>query len=86
MELAVLEKKWNIRLLAHLHGKEPQRFKELLKICDRDATLSARLKELERHGLIEAIPVKAHSQKFFAYQLKPEGNRVANLLAQIAKK
>lgn len=85
MELVVFEKKWNIQILVYLHGKDPKRFKELLKICPRDATLTSRLKELEKKDLIETVPIKGDGEKYFAYRLKPNGEKAASLLLQISK-
>lgn len=85
MELELLEKRWNMQILAFLLDKQPARFKELTKVCSREATLTFRVKELQKNGLIEATPINTRDEKYFAYKLTSRGSQIAQKIHEIKR-
>ncbi len=83
MDLSFLEKKGTIKLLLFMLNKPALRFKELKKVLPREATLSLRLKELEKLKLIESVPVKEEKRKYFAYLLTEKGIQTGKKLKEI---
>lgn len=85
MELTILEKHWSMQILAYLLAKGATRFKDLSKVCPREATLTMRLRELENQGLIETEAVKTGKERFFAYKLTEKGVKIAQKIVEIKK-
>jgi len=83
MNLSFLEKKYTAKLLLSLFKNKQQRFKDMKKTIPREATLSARIKELEDLGLIQSTVTKEKRRKFFAYNLTQKGQKIGASLHEI---
>lgn len=81
----LLYKKFFIEIIVALKN-EPLAFNEIQsRIKIYSDTLSRRLKELEKLGVIEAIITKEDKGKRVRYRLTAKGNKIAPLLIEATK-
>ncbi len=81
----LLERRWSLSILyASLHGAS--RFNEFRQSVEGISpnTLTDRLRELERAGVLERRVIAA-SPPFAEYHLTPSGRRLAPLLAELQR-
>ena len=79
--LDIVGEKWSLLVLRDLYRKGPLRFQELADALAGIApnTLSARLKLLETHGVIEARLYESHPPRY-EYLLTDKGQALAPVL------
>ncbi len=81
----LLQKKFLIDIILALIEK-PLAFNEIqIRLTIYSDTLSRRLKELEKFGIIEAIITNEENGKRVRYRLTPKGNKIAPLLIEAKK-
>ena len=77
--LEVILKKHAIGLLESLRS-EPRRFTDLRKVVSNEKTLSARLKELKKVGVIESTLLKEKDRDYVAYTITSKGTETLKLV------
>ncbi len=81
----LLQKKFLIEIILTLKD-EPLAFNEIqIRLKIYSDTLSRRLKELEKSGIIEAIITNEEDGKRVRYRLTDKGNKIAPLLIEAKK-
>ncbi len=66
-------------------NESPKRYMDLKDHCPNDRTRSTRLKELKKHGLIEAVIVEIEEQSIIHYAITEKGEAVLRLLQQLER-
>jgi DNA-binding HxlR family transcriptional regulator len=76
--LKVLGQSHALEILSSLNEK-PMRFIDLKEVCKSNRTRSARLKELEKKGLIKTVPKMIRRRAYTFYEITPSGKQALEL-------
>jgi DNA-binding HxlR family transcriptional regulator len=82
----LLERRWTVSILWASHEQGAVRFNEFLQVLGSvpPATLTARLTELERAGVLEREVIDARPPRV-EYRLTPRGQQLRALVAELAR-
>lgn len=82
--LQVLSRSHAIKILSSL-SKKPMRFLDLKDVCKSNRTRSVRLKELEKKGLVRAVPKLIERRAYIFYEITALGKEALDLAEKLLR-